>query len=256
VVDCKMVGSAATSLQTLIGIRVLKTGVLSGGVPGLRMAGGLITSCRIGIRDNKASQKILQGVAFDMASDRCGGGGTYIKEESGCDGTFATVRFDAAVTASDYLFDLASTNGRFVGQFGSRQGLITRGNNSVIGFDGTTANENVEYLPIRFAGVTSIDSLQQKLGTAVASANDLDPLHDGNVFVVTGTTDCRFMYYDHVTTGTWRQGTVVRLYVAGGVVFRHNFTTPGAGRAPFFLRGAVDYTAPIGEILTFQLLGT
>lgn len=81
------------------------------------------------------------------------------------------------------------------------------------------------------------------LGAEIAAANDLTLGSDGNVFPISGATQI-----NAITTTNWQAGSEVILEFVSTPTIKHN-TAGGAGTAPIFLAGGVDYVAAANDIL-------
>jgi hypothetical protein len=84
-------------------------------------------------------------------------------------------------------------------------------------------------------------------GANVASAGDLTLGTDGNLWRITGTTAI-----NAITTANWSKGAVIVLLFESGLTLHHN-AVGGAGTTPLALKGAVDYVAQAGDVLTLVM---
>lgn len=92
--------------------------------------------------------------------------------------------------------------------------------------------------------------VRRSKGADVASANDLTLGLDGNCFTVTGTTQI-----NGIATADWTAGSDVVIEFSAALTVKHN-TAPGAGFAPLYLAGAVDFSATADDILYLYYNGT
>lgn len=92
--------------------------------------------------------------------------------------------------------------------------------------------------------------VRRSKGADVASANDLTLGLDGNFFTITGTTQI-----NGIATADWTAGSDVVIQFSGALTVKHN-TAPGAGFAPLYLAGAVDFSATADDILLLIYDGT
>lgn len=102
------------------------------------------------------------------------------------------------------------------------------------------------------AGVLLMDAarFETDLGGDVTSSNNLTLGLDGNVFKVTGNTQI-----NAITTSAWQAGSQIILEFTGAPTLKHN-TAGGAGTAPLFLAGSVDFVAAAGDSLSLYYNGT
>jgi|CXWL01.1.fsa_nt_gi hypothetical protein len=125
-------------------------------------------------------------------------------------------------------------------------GLLTENRLPVVG-DATTPlkDSQIEFDPT--TGATKFLTREQsKQGADVVSTADLVLGNDGNVFVITGSTQITA-----IGTAGWQDGSSVELFFSGSPTIKHN-TSGGVGTAVIKLNGEADMSASIGAILKLR----
>lgn len=109
---------------------------------------------------------------------------------------------------------------------------------------GSGAQTQTTRLTLSSAGVVVALNLQQKVGAAVASANDLVLGFDGNTFHITGTTQINLL-----SALGWQGGSVVRLLFDDVLTVKDNQASSGNNKKINLSTGA-DFTTALGYSLT------
>lgn len=95
-----------------------------------------------------------------------------------------------------------------------------------------------------------VSRFETDMGGNVTSTNNLTLGGDGNVFKVTGNTQI-----NAILTSGWQEGSQIVLELTDAPTLKHN-TAGGAGTAPMFLAGSVDFVAAAGDAIEFYYNGT
>jgi hypothetical protein len=87
-------------------------------------------------------------------------------------------------------------------------------------------------------------------GADVASANDLNLGYDGNMFLITGSTQI-----NAIIDTNWLPASIIYLRFQGTPLIKHN-TAGGVNTSPIKLAGNIDWTPAVGDGMTLQYDGT
>ena len=90
-------------------------------------------------------------------------------------------------------------------------------------------------------------SIQQEIGTAVASIGSMSLIRDGNYYHVTGTTTIT-----NITTTGWQSGSIIQLNFDGVLTV----TDAATGSGEIILADSTNYVTAVGDVLTLVLDGT